>query len=51
MGLGPFGDVDLAQAREAASAARGLLRDSIDPIEHRNTKRTEAFTAFLAQAQ
>jgi integrase len=42
MGLGPFGDVTLALARDAASVARGLLRNGIDPIDHRNTKRAEA---------
>jgi integrase len=42
MGLGPFGDVTLAMAREAASKARALLRDGKDPIEERNTKRVEA---------
>ncbi|SIO53863.1 protein of unknown function [Bradyrhizobium erythrophlei] len=41
-GLGSASDVTLAQARDAAQAARALLRDGIDPIEHRNTKRTEA---------
>jgi hypothetical protein len=35
MGLGPAGDVTLAQARSAAQAARRLLLARVDPIEHR----------------
>jgi hypothetical protein len=35
MGLGPMRDVGLAEAREAAGAARALVRNNIDPIEHR----------------
>jgi integrase len=42
MGLGPFGDVTLAMAREAAGKARALIRDGQDPIEERNAKRSEA---------
>jgi integrase len=42
MGLGPFGDVSLAQAREAAQDARTLVRDGKDPIEQRNAERAEA---------
>jgi integrase len=34
-GLGPFHTVGLAQARERARAARLLLLDGIDPIDHR----------------
>jgi hypothetical protein len=34
MGLGPLRDVGLADAREAAGAARALIRNNIDPIEH-----------------
>jgi integrase len=36
MGLGPLHSVGLADARVKAEAARGLLRQGIDPIEHRN---------------
>ncbi len=39
MGLGPADDVTLAQARDAAQAARALIRQSIDPIEHRIAER------------
>jgi integrase len=42
MGLGPFGDVSLAQAREAAGAARTLIRSNVDPIEHRKRERAKA---------
>jgi hypothetical protein len=34
MGLGAFVDVSLVKAREKASAARALVNDGIDPIEH-----------------
>lgn len=33
MGLGGFPDVTLAQARDAARAARAKIRDGVDPIE------------------
>lgn len=42
MGLGPAGDVGLSVAREAAQEARGLLRQGLDPIEHRNAQRAAA---------
>jgi integrase len=42
MGLGPFRDVSLAQAREAAALARGLIRSGQDPIEARRQERTTA---------
>jgi len=42
MGLGPERDLTLAQARDAAQAARALLRDRIDPKDHRDGKRTAA---------
>jgi integrase len=35
MGLGPADDVTLAKARSAAQAARRLLLDRVDPIDHR----------------
>jgi integrase len=41
-GLGPASDVTLAAARDAAKAARDLLREGKDPIEHRNAQRTAA---------
>jgi integrase len=40
MGLGPTHTVSLAEAREAALLCRKLLREGLDPIEARKTKRT-----------
>jgi integrase len=34
MGLGALADVSLVKARDKASAARALVKDGIDPIEH-----------------
>jgi hypothetical protein len=45
MGLGPFPDVPLAEAREAAAACRRLLREGLDPIEHRRAARAGAARA------
>lgn len=42
MGLGPASDVSLKEAREAAQAARKLIREDKDPIEHRNGLRAAA---------
>lgn len=46
MGLGPAGDgpadVLLADARAAVGAARALLRQGIDPIDHRRAARQQA---------
>lgn len=39
MGLGTLDAVTLAQAREAADEARKLIRQGIDPIEHRRASR------------
>src|SRR5262245_48046225 len=39
MGLGAYPDISLADARELAGNARVLLKDGIDPIEHRKVKR------------
>ena len=39
MGLGPWPDVSLAEAREAALACRKQLWEGIDPIEARNARR------------
>jgi integrase len=57
MGLGPLHTVSLAEARQEAEACRRMLRDGIDPIEHRNavkaTKRLEGvnFTTFKECAE
>ena len=54
MGLGPASDVTLVQARDAAQAARQLIRDGKDPIGHRNerkaTAKAEAARAITFQA-
>jgi integrase len=42
MGLGELATVDLDKAREDARQARLLIRDGIDPIEARRTKKAEA---------
>ncbi len=39
MGLGPYPDVTLSQARKIASEKRQLLREGIDPIERRQAVR------------
>src|SRR5260370_36464557 len=49
MGLGPYPDVSLAQARKAAEDARSQLRDGVDPIEARK-QRLEAARVDAAQA-
>lgn len=41
MGLGPFPDVSLAQARKLAAGYRQQLRDGVDPIEDRKQKKLE----------
>ena len=42
MGLGPAGDVTLAQARDAAQEARGLIRKGLDPIAEKREQRDQA---------
>src|SRR5882672_6883499 len=39
MGLGAYPDVTLADARQAATNARKLRQEGIDPIDHRGTQR------------
>jgi hypothetical protein len=48
MGLGPFPDVSLADARGAANDCRKLRRQDIDPIDHRAGQRAEALLAAAA---
>lgn len=38
-------DVGLAEAREAASGARALMRNHVDPIEHHISERAKAKAA------
>jgi integrase len=45
MGLGSYPDVSLVQAREEARQCRGLLRKSIDPLDHRRGQRQANITA------
>ncbi|MFK2876861.1 tyrosine-type recombinase/integrase [Rhodanobacter hydrolyticus] len=42
MGLGPAWDVSLAEARERAAELRRMLRDGKDPMEEKQTKKTDA---------
>lgn len=42
MGLGPVADVTLVEARDAAAACRRLVRQGVDPIEHRRAERVIA---------
>ena len=42
MGLGPYPDVSLADARREAEVCRRLLRQGIDPIEARRQRRQAA---------
>ena len=41
MGLGTVDDVSLAEARDAAAAARKLVRQGINPIDRRRAARAE----------
>lgn len=45
MGLGPYPDVTLKEARERAAEARKLLRDDIDPIDRRQVTRSSMIAA------
>ena len=49
MGLGPWPDVGISEARERASAARRRLRDGIDPIEERSKYQTPSNKTTLAE--
>ena len=42
MGLGPYPDVSLADARDKAMECRRTLREGIDPIEHRRERDSES---------
>jgi integrase len=50
MGLGPLRDVGLAEAREAAGAARKLVKSGVDPIDHRDRERSERGSARTFEA-
>lgn len=49
LGLGPLHTVGLAEARQKAEAARALVRQGVDPIEHRHG--VEAIEAAKAEAK
>ncbi|RZF31240.1 DUF4102 domain-containing protein [Paraburkholderia sp. UYCP14C] len=55
LGLGPYPDVSLVDARKAAAIARGLVRDGTDPVEHKRiesaTRRRAAEGAFRLAAR
>src|SRR5258708_28911003 len=46
-GLGPVADVTLAAARDAAQAARALIREGKDPIAEKREKRATARIAAM----
>ncbi len=50
MGLGPWPDVPISEARERAAAARKQMRDGIDPIDHRQTQRQRPNRISFAEA-
>lgn len=45
MGLGGYPDLSLAEAREAARAARAKIREGIDPIDERKAARIALYAA------
>lgn len=47
MGLGPLHSLSLAEARDKAGAARKLLLDGIDPMDHRDAGRDAARLAAV----
>ncbi|MGI4951183.1 MAG: tyrosine-type recombinase/integrase [Janthinobacterium lividum] len=50
MGLGALSDMPLVEARDAAAACRRLVRDGIDPIDHRDAARAAAKAKAQSQA-
>lgn len=50
MGLGPWPDVTIAEAREQAGKARRVIRDGRDPIEERQKLRRRTERLTVAQA-
>ena len=45
IGLGGFPDVTLSQARDRARELKGQIRDGVDPVEARKTRRSELMAA------
>jgi integrase len=50
MGLGPWPDVSIAEARNRAQMARKRLRDGIDPIQERQQQRKQLDRITVAEA-
>ena len=50
MGLGPWPDVTIAEARERAQVARRRVREGVDPIEERSAARYRAKRLTIADA-
>lgn len=50
MGLGPWPDVSIAEARERAHVARRRVRDGADPIEERSAARLRSKRLTVAEA-
>ena len=50
MGIGPWPDVTIAEAREHAANARRSARFGVDPIEERRKKRERLHRITVAEA-
>ena len=50
-GLGPYPDITLAAAREEATKCRALVREGVDPIDHRRGQREQRSTSAGAAAK
>lgn len=50
MGLGPWPDVSIAEARERAAMARCRLRDGVDPIQERQKERRKIHRMTVSEA-
>lgn len=50
MGLGPWPDVSIAEARERSSMARRRLRDGVDPVKERQQTRKRVHRMTVAEA-
>ncbi|MGB0901800.1 tyrosine-type recombinase/integrase [Halocynthiibacter sp.] len=50
MGLGPWPDVSIAEARERSALARRRLRDGVDPIQERKKERGKVHRMTVAEA-
>lgn len=50
MGLGPWPDVSISEARERAGLARRRLRDGVDPIQERKKERGKIHRMTVTEA-